>query len=56
MYYVHNLERARRFLVDKLDFAEIGATTPGLDADGHQHAAGFMAGSVGGVIGCNGWS
>jgi 4-hydroxyphenylpyruvate dioxygenase len=27
-YYVHDLERTRRFLTDKLDFAEIGASSP----------------------------
>ncbi len=44
MYYVHNLERARRFLIDKLDFTEIGTTSAEIDEQGHQHAAAFMAG------------
>ena len=26
LYYVHDLERMRRFFIDKLDFAEIGAS------------------------------
>jgi len=49
-YYVHDLERTRRFLVDKLDFAEIGASGPELDRDGKQHSAVFRAGDCTFVI------
>ena len=45
MYYVHDLERARRFLVDKLDFAELGESAPEIDREGRQHSAAFIAGS-----------
>ena len=31
-YYVHDLERTRRFFVDKLDFAELGRQQPGARA------------------------
>ena len=33
-YYVHDLERTRRFFVDKLDFAEIGRSGPELEQRG----------------------
>ena len=36
-YYVHDLERSRRFYTEKLDFAEIGAVQPG--ARGGREAA-----------------
>ena len=44
MYYVRDLERVRRFFVDQLDFAEIGGSTPKLEADGRQRSAAFQAG------------
>jgi 4-hydroxyphenylpyruvate dioxygenase len=45
-YYVHSLERVRRFLIDKLDFAELGVSGPELDADGRQRSAVFSAGTI----------
>src|SRR5882762_4179385 len=45
-YYVHDLERTRRFFVDKLDFAELGQSNPEMDREGHQHAAAFQAGDA----------
>jgi 4-hydroxyphenylpyruvate dioxygenase len=44
LYYVHDLERVRRFFIDKLDFAEIGASTPELEKQGRQKSAAFQAG------------
>ena len=35
-YYVRDLERTRRFFVDKLDFAELGGSSPDLEREGHQ--------------------
>jgi 4-hydroxyphenylpyruvate dioxygenase len=45
-YYVHDLERTRRFLVDKLDFAPAGASSPDVERDGRQRAAAFRAGEA----------
>jgi 4-hydroxyphenylpyruvate dioxygenase len=45
-YYVHDLERTRRFFVDKLDFVELGGSSPALERDGHQRAAAFRAGDA----------
>jgi 4-hydroxyphenylpyruvate dioxygenase len=45
-YYVHDLERSRRFYADRLDFAEVGASTPALERAGHQRSAVFQAGDV----------
>ncbi len=45
-YYVHDLERSRRFYLEKLDFAEIGASGPALERDGRQRSAVFEAGGV----------
>jgi 4-hydroxyphenylpyruvate dioxygenase len=45
-YYVHDLERTRRFFVDKLDFRELGASAPELERDGRQRAAAFQAGAA----------
>jgi 4-hydroxyphenylpyruvate dioxygenase len=45
-YYVHDLERSRRFYVDRMDFAEIGASTPELEREGRQRSAVFQAGDV----------
>ncbi len=42
-YYVHDLERSRRFYVDLLDFAEIAASGPELEARGRQRSAVFRA-------------
>jgi 4-hydroxyphenylpyruvate dioxygenase len=41
-YYVHDVERMRRFLVGKLDFAEVGAS---IDPDGDEQVL-FQAGEV----------
>ena len=45
-YYVRDLERTRRFFVDKLDFAELGHSSPELDREGRQRAAAFAAGDA----------
>ena len=38
-YYVHDLERSRRFYVDRLDFAETWRPGPELEAAGRQRSA-----------------
>jgi 4-hydroxyphenylpyruvate dioxygenase len=45
-YYVRDLERSRRFYVDRLDFAETWRSDPEMDAAGRQRSAGFTAGDV----------
>jgi 4-hydroxyphenylpyruvate dioxygenase len=45
-YYVRDLERTRRFFVDRLDFLEIGASGPELERQGRQRAAAFCAGEA----------
>jgi 4-hydroxyphenylpyruvate dioxygenase len=45
-YYVHDLERTRRFFVDKLDFVELGTSSPELERDGRQRSAAFRAGEA----------
>ena len=35
-YYVHDLDRTRRFFVDKLDFVEVAASGPQLEQEGRQ--------------------
>lgn len=45
-YYVHDLERSRKFYVDKLDFAETWRSSPETEAKGRQKAACFQAGNV----------
>ena len=45
-YYVHDLERTRRFLVDKLDFLELGSSGPELEREGRQRSAAFRAGEA----------
>jgi 4-hydroxyphenylpyruvate dioxygenase len=45
-YYVHDLERTRRFFVDKLDFVELGTGSPELERDGRQRSAAFRAGEA----------
>jgi 4-hydroxyphenylpyruvate dioxygenase len=45
-YYVHDLERTRRFLVDKLDFVEIGSSGPEVEREGRQRSAAFRAGDA----------
>ena len=50
LYYVEDLERVRRFFLDKLDFAEVGVSSPELEAEGRQKSAVFQAGAVTFVI------
>ena len=50
LYYVEDLERVRRFFLDKLDFAEVGVASPELEAEGRQKSAVFQAGAVTFVI------
>lgn len=45
-YYVHDLARSRQFYTEKMDFAELGASTPALEAEGHQKSAIFHAGDM----------
>jgi 4-hydroxyphenylpyruvate dioxygenase len=45
-YYVHDLERSRRFYTGRLDFAEIAASGPDIEQEGHQRSAVFQAGDV----------
>jgi len=45
-YYVHDLERSRRFYTQRLDFAEVAASGPELERDGRQRSALFEAGGV----------
>jgi 4-hydroxyphenylpyruvate dioxygenase len=45
-YYVHDLERTRRFFVDKLDFVELGQSGPEVEREGRQRAAAFQAGQA----------
>ncbi len=45
-FYVNDLARTRALLVDQLDFAEIGQSTPGLEARGKQRSVAFQAGEV----------
>jgi 4-hydroxyphenylpyruvate dioxygenase len=50
VYYVHDLARVRAFMLGKLDFAEIGESSPDLIARGHQTSAVFKAGDVNLVV------
>jgi 4-hydroxyphenylpyruvate dioxygenase len=45
-YYVHDLDRSRRFYTEKLDFAESAVSSPALEREGHQRSAVFEAGGV----------
>jgi 4-hydroxyphenylpyruvate dioxygenase len=45
-YYVHDLDRSRRFYVERMDFAEVAASGPELERDGRQRSAVFQAGDV----------
>jgi 4-hydroxyphenylpyruvate dioxygenase len=49
-YYVHDLERTRRFFIDKLDFSELGGSGPEVEREGRQRAAAFRAGDATFVI------
>ena len=43
-YYVHDLERSRRFYTEKLDFAEVGRSDPEFDQRAKQRSILFAAG------------
>ncbi|MEM1417282.1 MAG: VOC family protein [Myxococcota bacterium] len=45
-YYVHDLERSRRFYTEQLDFHLAGESTPELEASGHQKSLLFQAGNI----------
>jgi 4-hydroxyphenylpyruvate dioxygenase len=45
-YYVHDLARSRRFYTERMDFAEVAASTPELEGPGKQRSAVFEAGPV----------
>jgi 4-hydroxyphenylpyruvate dioxygenase len=45
-YYVHDLDRTRRFFVDKLDFVEVETSGPELEREGRQRSAAFRAGDA----------
>ena len=45
-YYVRDLERSRRFYVDRLDFAELGRSSPALEKSGKQRSVVFGAGDI----------
>jgi 4-hydroxyphenylpyruvate dioxygenase len=44
-YYVHDLERSRRFYTEVMDFAEIGGSSEELTRAGRQRSLAFMAGN-----------
>ena len=45
-YYVHDLERSRRFYTELMDFKEIGTSDPALEARSKQRSAVFEAGAM----------
>jgi 4-hydroxyphenylpyruvate dioxygenase len=45
-WYVRDLERSRKFYVDRLDFHEAWRSTPALEEAGRQRSAAFVAGDV----------
>jgi 4-hydroxyphenylpyruvate dioxygenase len=45
-YYVHDLERSRKFYCGKLDFAETWRSSPELEKQGRQRSACFSAGNI----------
>src|SRR3954447_2720433 len=45
-YYVRDLERTRRFFIDKLDFVELGGSGPEVEREGRQRSAAFAAGEA----------
>jgi 4-hydroxyphenylpyruvate dioxygenase len=49
-WYVHDLERSRRFYTGKLDFAETWRSSPELEAKGRQRSACFSAGNINVVV------
>ncbi|HEX4351590.1 MAG TPA: VOC family protein, partial [Polyangiales bacterium] len=50
-YYVHDLERSRRFYTERLGFAEIGKSSAELERAGRQRSLVFQAGDI--VITCS---
>lgn len=50
-YYVHDLQRSRRFYCDMFDFEEIARSTPELEAKGKQRSVVFQAGDC--VVMCS---
>ena len=44
-YYVHDLERSRRFYTEVMDFAEIGESSEELTTAGRQKSLAFLAGN-----------
>ena len=50
-YYVHDLERSRRFYTEVMDFAEIGGGSEELTRAGRQRSLAFMAGAC--VVVCS---
>jgi 4-hydroxyphenylpyruvate dioxygenase len=49
-YYVHDLERSRRFYTGTMDFAEIGASSEAMTREGREQSVVFMAGNC--VVTC----
>jgi 4-hydroxyphenylpyruvate dioxygenase len=45
-YYVHDLERSRRFYTERMDFAEVAVSSPELELAGRQRSALFEAAGV----------
>lgn len=45
-YFVHDLERSRRFYTERLDFAETAVSSPAIEHEGRQRSAVFDAGDV----------
>jgi 4-hydroxyphenylpyruvate dioxygenase len=45
-YYVHDLERSRRFYTERLDFSEIAVSGKEIEREGRQRSALFQAGDV----------
>src|SRR5262249_44651791 len=45
-WYVHDLERSRRFYTQAMDFKEIGGSDPDLTARGRQQSLVFQAGDI----------
>jgi 4-hydroxyphenylpyruvate dioxygenase len=45
-YYVRDLDRTRRFFIDKLDFVELGQSGAQLEQEGRQRSAAFRAGDA----------
>jgi 4-hydroxyphenylpyruvate dioxygenase len=45
-WYVHDLDRSRRFYAEGLDFAELGVSSPELEKAGKQKSAVFQAGDI----------